>query len=75
MLRLSVLLVSLLLAVPAVAMDRDEAAARVQQQTGGRVLGVERIEQGGRVVFRVRVLTPSGEVRVVEVQGGRGGRR
>lgn len=55
------------------ALDRDQAAAQVQRSTGGRVLAVEQAERDGRPVFRVRVLTPSGEVRVVVVEGeGRG---
>lgn len=76
MLRLPLLLLVLLFAAPVMAMDRDEAAARVQQQTGGRVLAVERAEQGGRPVYRVKVLTPSGDVRIVVVDAGGGrGRR
>lgn len=68
------LVFALLCSAPlALAMDRDEAAARVQQQTGGRVLSVERSEQGGRPVFKVKVLTPSGDVRIVVVDAG--GRR
>lgn len=66
------LVFALLCSAPlALAMDRDEAATRVQQQTGGRVLSVERSEQGGRVVFKVKVLTPSGDVRIVVVDAGR----
>lgn len=53
------------------AMSRDEAAARAQQQTGGRVLAVEETQRDGRKVFRVKVLTPSGDVRVVEIVAGR----
>lgn len=44
-----------------------EAAERVRKDTGGRVLSVE---DGGNG-YRVRVLTPKGEVRVVPVPGGR----
>jgi len=47
--------------------SRDEAAAVAQRQTGGRVLAVERAEAGGRPVWRVKVVTPRGEVRVVLV--------
>jgi uncharacterized membrane protein YkoI len=47
--------------------------AVAQQQSGGRVLSVERSESGGRAVWRVKVLTPRGEVRVilVDVETGR----
>lgn len=64
----------MVLGAPAVsALDREQAAAQVQKSTGGRVLAVERSERDGRPVFRVRVLTPSGDVRVVVVEAGNGG--
>ncbi|HVZ46213.1 MAG TPA: PepSY domain-containing protein [Ramlibacter sp.] len=61
-------------ALPAWAdVSRDDAAALAQRQTGGRVLSVERADAGGRPVWRVKVVTPRGEVRVilVEVATGR----
>ena len=64
----------LTLTLPAWAdVSRDEAAATAQRSSGGRVLSVDRAEQGGRAVWRVKVLTPRGEVRVilVEVASGR----
>lgn len=56
------------------AVSRDDAAAIAQRETGGRVLSVELAEAGGRAVWRVKVVTPRGDVRVVliEVQGGGG---
>ena len=62
------------LSLPAWAdVSRDEAAAAAQRSSGGRVLAVDRAEQGGRAVWRVKVLTPRGEVRVilVDVASGR----
>jgi uncharacterized membrane protein YkoI len=57
--------------VPAWAqVSRDEAAARAQQQTGGRVLSVDLADAGGRAVWRVKVVTPRGDVRVVMVDAG-----
>ena len=47
------------------AVSRDDAAAMAQQASGGRVLAVERAEAGGRAVWRVKVVTPRGDVRVV----------
>lgn len=44
-------------------LDSDQAAARAQQATGGRVLGV----RGGDPVYRVKVLLPGGRVREVVV--------
>lgn len=49
------------------AASRDDAAAIAQRESGGRVLAVERADSGGRPVWRVKVVTPRGEVRVVLV--------
>jgi uncharacterized membrane protein YkoI len=58
----------LALALPGwAAVSRDDAAAVVQRETGGRVLAVERAEAGGREVWRVKVVTRSGDVRVILV--------
>ena len=47
------------------AVSRDDAAAMAQQASGGRVLAVERAETGGRAVWRVKVVTARGDVRIV----------
>ena len=68
---------ALALVTPAWAqMSRDQAAAAAERQTGGRVLAVERIESGSGPMWRVKVVTPRGEVRVVLIQAddGRGTR-
>ncbi|ROZ69420.1 PepSY domain-containing protein [Ramlibacter sp. WS9] len=63
----------LLLSAPAWAdISRDEAAAVAQQATSGRVLSVDRTEAGGRVVWRVKILTARGEVRVILVDAATG---
>jgi uncharacterized membrane protein YkoI len=53
--------------------SRDDAASIVQKASGGRVLAVERAEHKGAAVWRVKVLTPQGEVRVmlIDVASGR----
>ncbi|MGE4243152.1 PepSY domain-containing protein [Ramlibacter sp.] len=53
--------------------SRDDAAAVVKRETGGRVLAVERAEVQGRAVWRVKVVTPGGDVRVllVDVASGK----
>lgn len=69
---ISALLIAL--ALPAWAdVSRDDAATVAQQASGGRVLTVEKTERDGRPVWRVKVLTPQGEVRVVliDAAGGR----
>lgn len=58
----------------AAAVSRDDAAAVAQRETGGRVLAVERADMGGRPVWRVKVVTPRGDVRVVLVDVATGQR-
>ena len=48
-------------------LSRDEAAAVAQRASGGRVLSVEKSEYSGQPVWRVKVVTPAGEVRVIQV--------
>ena len=59
----------MLAAAPAWAeVSRDGAAAAAQQVTGGRVLSVER----AGAAWRVKVVTASGEVRVVMINAATG---
>ncbi len=72
---LSSLLCALLLAVAAPAwadVGRDGAAAAAQRATGGRVLSVDKAESGGRVVWRVKVVTARGEVLVIFIDAASG---
>ena len=63
----------ILLASPAWAdISRDEAAAVAQRVTDGRVLSVEKTESGRRPVWRVKVLTANGEVRVILIDAASG---
>ena len=62
------------LALPVWAdVSRDDAAASAQRASGGRVLAVDKADREGRAVWRVKVLTPQGEVKVilVDVASGR----
>ena len=60
-------------ALPAWAdVGRDEAAAAAQRVASGRVLAVERAEAGGKPVWRVKILSAKGEVRVVVVDAASG---
>jgi len=59
-------------AVPAWAdIGRDQAAA-VAQRLGGRVLSVDKSESGGRPVWRVKVVTTQGEVKVILIDAASG---
>ncbi len=62
----SVCVALIVLASPAWAdVSRNDAAAVAQRLSSGRVLSVEKSESAGRPVWRVKVLTAQGEVRVI----------
>lgn len=46
--------------------DLPASVRRVQRETGGQVLKAQPILRDGREVYRVKVLTPQGRIRVVE---------
>jgi len=48
----------------------DAAVARIQRETGGRVLSASTVRDGGRLIHRIKVLLPSGKVRVYQVDAG-----
>ena len=48
-------------------LSRDDAAAVAQRASGGRVLSVEKSESLSQPVWRVKVVTVAGEVRVIQV--------
>ncbi|MBC7376462.1 MAG: PepSY domain-containing protein [Burkholderiaceae bacterium] len=52
--------------------SRDDAAAAAQRMSRGRVLSVEKAEAARRPVWRVKVVTPQGEVRVMLIDAATG---
>ncbi len=63
----------IVMAAPAWAdIGRDEAAAAAQRVASGRVLSVDKAEADRRPVWRVKVLTAKGEVRVILVDAASG---
>ena len=48
-------------------LSRDDAAAVAQRASGGRVLSVEKSDSSSQPVWRVKVVTAAGEVRVIQV--------
>jgi hypothetical protein len=44
-----------------------EAIEQVRRQTGGRILSAETVGHGRSQVYRIKVLTPQGSVRVVQI--------
>lgn len=72
---LACLLSVLLLASPVsgyAQVSRNEAASMAQGSSGARVLSVEKTDRNGRAAWRVKLLTPQGEVRVVLVDATSG---
>ena len=51
---------------------RDQAAAAAQRLGGGRVLSVEKSESARRPVWRVKVVTAQGEVKVILIDAASG---
>lgn len=52
--------------------SRDQAAAAAQRVAAGRVLSVDKAEADRRPVWRVKVLTAKGEVRVILIDAASG---
>ena len=48
-------------------LSRDDAAAVAQRASGGRVLSVDKSESSSQPVWRVKLVTAAGEVRVMQV--------
>ncbi|QFY91182.1 ribosome biogenesis GTPase RsgA [Magnetovirga frankeli] len=51
------------LVASASGMGLDQAVAKVREQTGGRVLSAQTLNR----VHQIRVLTPSGQVRLIRI--------
>jgi uncharacterized membrane protein YkoI len=50
----------------------DQATAIVRKETGGRVLSADRQSRNGQTIYRIKVLMPSGVVKVVRVDAATG---
>ena len=64
---LCALAIAFVLPLEARELSAKEAVAKVQQDTSGKVLSVQTLTMGKRKVYRIKVLTPDGQVRVVQV--------
>ncbi len=64
---LTALSLTVMLTVSAWAVSLQEAAQRVARQYNGQVVSAQTVDQGGRRVHVIRVLTPDGVVRTVRV--------
>jgi hypothetical protein len=68
-------LLGLVLLVPPAwaSVDRDQAASIAQRMSSGRVLAIERgVSMDNSVVWNVRVLTPTGDVRLLVIDAATG---
>ncbi len=50
----------------------NDATELVQKNTGGRVLAAQEVREQGRPMYRIKVLTRQGEVRIVLVDAETG---
>ena len=46
-------------------MSLDQAVKQVRRETGGRILSAKTVSENGRRVHRIKVLMPSGSVKIV----------
>jgi uncharacterized membrane protein YkoI len=53
--------------VQAANLSLQEAVAKVERETHGKVLSAETKHNGRQTVYRIKVLTHDGQVRVIEV--------
>lgn len=67
---LALLVVAALLPVPVQAADLtvQQAVEQVQRETNAKVLNVQTLQVGKRRIYRIKILTPEGQVRVVDVK-------
>jgi uncharacterized membrane protein YkoI len=57
-----------LLVAPALAnISRDEAVAIAQRKTKGRVLSIQKAQSSERDIWRIKIVTASGEIKVIMV--------
>lgn len=53
-------------------MSLERAVQQVQQQTNGRILAADSIPNGRSKLYRIKVLTPDGHVRVMQLHSNDG---
>lgn len=50
--------------------SRGQAASIAQSRYGGKVLSINKRQQGGQVIYRVKLLLDTGRVKIVRINGG-----
>lgn len=54
------------------AVGKSQAAEAAREAYGGKVLSVDEIKEGGRVLYRVKLLLDGGRIKIVTVDGDSG---
>ena len=54
------------------SLSLNDATELVQKRTGGRVLAAQEVREQGRAMYRIKIITPQGEVRIVFVDAQTG---
>lgn len=54
------------------AVGKSQAAESARQAFGGKVLSVDELKEGGRVLYRVKLLLDGGRIKIVTVDGDSG---
>ena len=54
------------------AVSPNEAAERVREKLGGRILAIETIQREKKTFYRIKILTGKGVVRVIRVNADTG---
>lgn len=54
------------------AVGKSQAAESARQAYGGKVLSVDEIKDGGRTLYRVKLLLDGGRIKIVTVDGDSG---
>jgi uncharacterized membrane protein YkoI len=49
----------------------DSAVNQVKRETGGKILSAQTVNQGGKRVHRIKVLTPDQRVRIININADR----
>ena len=63
----AVLAAAMSTAVAAREISVQEAIVKAQQDTHGKVLAAQTLRLGKRKIYRIKILTPEGQVRIVQV--------
>jgi hypothetical protein len=56
--------------VVAAPLTLKDAIAKVERETGAKVLSAETKRSGRQAIYRIKVLTRAGQVKVIEVPAG-----